>query len=89
MPDQNSIEEIITGELIGLCNTCAHEAICVYRKQSEKKIIQCEMFEIQIGSENDTKSNRHVGDLCSNWIKSSDCIYPKAPSGVWRCVAYE
>jgi hypothetical protein len=89
MPDQNSIEEIITGELIGLCSTCAHEATCVYRKQSEKKIIQCEMFEIQIGNDRRTKSNMDIRDLCSSCIKSSGCIYPKAPSGVWRCVAYE
>ena len=84
------IEEVVIKELGGLCESCVHSANCVYRKNSQKVVIQCEVFETigEAGSDHSIGSTSVKG-LCSNCNKNHLCHLPKEASGVWHCEEYE
>ncbi len=84
LPD---IEELVTKELGGLCNTCVHRTGCLFRQRSERVVIQCEQFEawpLDVAAR-----NLPARGLCLNCAKAAVCHLPKEPSGVWHCEEYE
>lgn len=86
------VEEVVVKELKGLCGSCMHAFDCVYRKTSDKVVIQCEVFED--GDTGTTVDNRAAGEivlrgLCLNCNKNRFCHLPKKTSGVWHCEEYE
>lgn len=88
LPD---IEEMVINELNGLCVSCVHFNDCVYRKNSNKIVIQCEVFESvqEAIDENSITNNMPLKGLCLNCSKSHYCQLPKEPSGVWHCEEYQ
>lgn len=87
LPD---IEEMFVKELSGLCASCAHHQGCVYRKNSTRIVIQCEVFEstVAVGERVHGGANGLKG-LCLNCSKNRFCHLPKEASGVWQCEEYE
>jgi hypothetical protein len=84
------IEEIVYKELNGLCGSCIHFEDCVYRKNSKKAVIQCEVFEsLGKATEKNSVIGTSLGGLCLNCTKSRICRLPKEASGVWHCEEYE
>lgn len=83
----SDVQEIVTRELSGLCGSCNHYDGCVYRKNSDKVVIQCEVFE-DSGGTLDTAEVVLKG-LCLNCSKAPLCHLPKQTSGVWHCEEYE
>ena len=83
------IEEIVYKELNGLCGSCIHFRYCVYRKNSKKVVIQCEVFE-NCGNEIDESAVvTSLRGLCLNCNKNHFCRLPKEAAGVWHCEEYE
>lgn len=85
----SDIEEIVVKELGGLCRSCVHHDGCVYRKSSDKVVIQCEVFESSGGIVAEQIDRTLVGGLCLNCSKKYFCHLPKEASGVWHCEEYE
>ena len=84
------IEEIVYKELNGLCGSCIHFKDCVYRKNSKKVVIQCEVFESRERDINNGSAiTISVRGLCSNCTKNRFCRLPKEAAGVWHCEEYE
>ncbi|MEP2669216.1 MAG: hypothetical protein ABJH04_09480 [Cyclobacteriaceae bacterium] len=92
---QDQITNLLTEELSGLCNTCAHKYGCAYRIRSSKLMLQCELFELEkenhinrIGwGYEELKVNSRKG-LCSNCLNEPHCQLPNAIGGVWHCEEY-
>ena len=86
----SDIEAVVIKELSGLCGSCVHARDCVYRKNSQKVVIQCEVFEA-IGEAETGQSigNTSMKGLCLNCNKAHFCHLPKEASGVWHCEEYE
>ena len=86
----SAIEEIVTSELNGLCQSCIHFEGCLYRRSSERVVIQCELFE-------SGRADPGLGDLeevplkglCLSCRKAPSCHLPKDVSGVWHCEEFE
>jgi hypothetical protein len=85
----SDIEEIVVKELGGLCTSCVHFDECVYRKTSDKVVIQCEVFENSEGSPVERIDRTLVRGLCLNCSKNRFCHLPREASGVWHCEEYE
>jgi len=84
------IEEIVIKELSGLCGSCIHFEGCMYRKNSEKVVIQCEVFEsFHEASGKNSVNNPPLKGLCLNCSKNHFCHLPKEVTGVWHCEEYE
>jgi hypothetical protein len=83
------IEEIVYKELNGLCGSCIHFQGCVYRKNSTKVVIQCEVFESRETPAGKSDITQVLGGLCLNCSKKLFCHLPKESSGVWHCEEYE
>lgn len=81
------IEEIVSRGLGELCPSCVHRDGCVFRKDSDKVVIQCEQFEVR-ASAGYVHTLPEKG-LCLNCDKAPLCHLPKETSGVWRCEEYE
>ena len=79
------IEDIVVRELKGLCSTCFHFDSCAYSKrQPDKAVIQCEMFEIDKESgENPTEG------LCRNCDLAKHCRLPGRRLGTWHCNEFQ
>lgn len=87
---QAVIEDIVVKELTGLCGSCAHYEKCIYRKNSAKVIIQCEVFESLRGDHDQYQvTGMPEKGLCLNCSKNRCCHLPKAATGVWHCEEYE
>ena len=85
----SDIEEIVVKELGGLCTSCVHFNECVYRKSSNKVVIQCEVFESPEDSSAEHIDHALVRGLCLNCSKHRFCHLPREASGVWHCEEYE
>lgn len=83
LPD---IEALVTRELGGLCPSCIHSEGCVFRKDSDKVVIQCGQFEVRAAS---AAHELPAKGLCLNCAKAPLCHLPKESSGVWHCEEYE
>ena len=77
------IEEMVSAGMTGLCPTCLHDETCVYRSNSVKDVIQCELFEVD--AEIDSPALR---GLCKTCDHASYCTLPGKKSGVWHCNEY-
>jgi hypothetical protein len=97
LPIKDQINNLLKEELQGLCETCIHQNSCVYSIRSSKRILQCELFEIEKPDANYANGkgwgyeelivNSHKG-LCSNCLNAPHCQLPKAKGGVWHCGEY-
>jgi hypothetical protein len=86
MRKQHLIEHIVNRELRHICDTCVHAETCIYKKQSQKAIIQCEMYET------DAKEALNGGvlqGLCKNCDHAPRCTLPGKQFGVWHCNEYK
>lgn len=87
LPD---IEDLVSKELIGLCGSCVHFDGCVYRKNSQRIVIQCEVFESVTGATKGIPAKQNpVKGLCVNCSRNHFCHLPREASGVWQCEEYE
>jgi hypothetical protein len=84
--NKNRIEDLIIKAFIPLCINCTHYTHCIYRKQTKKQIIQCELFEVQ---ERSIEAKGRLKGLCINCAKAPDCDLHKEQSGVWGCADFE
>lgn len=80
LPD---IGELVLRELDECCPSCIHQQGCVFRKHSEKVVIQCEQYEAGVSIALPARG------LCLNCEKAPHCRLPKETSGVWHCEEYE
>lgn len=76
------IEDLVVKEVKGLCATCAHAEDCLYRKTATKKIIQCELFELNL--EQNIGAVEVMG-LCKTCDNAKHCKLAGRTEGVWRC----
>lgn len=84
------IEEMMVKEMNGLCGSCVHFDECVYRKNSTKVIIQCEVFEsVRTNGIKTRHEDAPLRGLCLNCSRNQVCHLPKEPTGVWHCEEYE
>jgi hypothetical protein len=89
MQIQDWIDEIIVSELKGLCYTCQHVESCAYRKNTTKKIIQCELYELDTDVRYANGSYEpDLAGLCKTCDHAPTCALPGRKSGVWHCNEY-
>lgn len=79
------IEEIVTRELRVLCGTCRHNNTCVYRQESTKAIIQCEIYEHEAEAVGEGSPKR---GLCASCVQAQRCTLPGRSIGVWHCYEF-
>jgi hypothetical protein len=82
MQKKETIEDLISRELKGLCATCLHANTCVYYATTTKAIIQCEMFQVDHEQQSDSDS---LHGLCRTCDHALYCSLPGRKGGVWRC----
>lgn len=88
---RNYINDLLTQELRGLCSTCDHRATCMYRQQSNKLIIQCELFSgpdvIATPPEQHAALiiKHKVRGLCDTCMHQRTCSFFKRNGYVWHC----
>jgi hypothetical protein len=82
MQTQERIEQLVAKELKSLCITCMHTHDCVFHRLSIKAIIQCELFEFDLG--HDERSGTPHG-LCKTCDNASLCKLPGRIEGLWHC----
>ena len=85
---ENIIEDLIQNELRGLCTNCALAEHCAYRKATKKVIVQCELYQLNDGSDDSKSFAIHAG-LCINCDKVKSCELPGKNTGIWHCEEYE
>ena|SRR6187455_2128244 len=77
------IEEIVVKEFRGLCLTCLHVATCSYfKRQSNKIVIQCELFEVD---DEVALAQHSPAGLCKSCDLAADCRLPGRRMGIWHC----
>ena len=82
------IEDLLQHELKGLCTTCGLASKCFYRKETNKIIIQCELYQL---SEAPVVPQEVLAQrsLCTSCSKADTCQLQGRHMGIWRCEAYE
>jgi hypothetical protein len=82
------IEDLLQNDLKGLCTTCGFASKCFYRKETNKIIIQCELYQLgeAPGVPGEASAQR---SLCKSCSKSDTCQLPGRHMGIWRCEMYE
>lgn len=88
MQTQESIEFLLESELFGLCASCSNADYCVYRKTTEKIIIQCQMYEPRKEVEDRVSVTSEPRGLCMNCALARLCQLPGRTVGVWHCEEY-
>jgi hypothetical protein len=92
-------------ELKGLCMNCIHAPTCIFLRDADRTILQCEEYECsqpetrkirKSAHEAEGKSRVAMGEnaskymgLCVNCIHRETCTFPKPDGGVWHCEEYE
>ena len=87
-----------------LCPSCTHTQDCMYQKESDMSVWQCEEYEVYenpsvgITGKNNPSSFQKKAELNENsarykgLCKTCDyreiCTYPKPEGGVWHCEEY-
>lgn len=85
MNNKEQIEQIVGRELKDICANCFHTNTCIYHKTAIKRIIQCELYEL----DNEIKIHEYVKGLCSTCDLSPDCKLAGRQSGIWACNEYK
>ena len=82
------IEDLLQHELKGLCTNCELASKCLYRKETNKIIIQCELYQLReaTGVPREVSAQR---SLCTSCSKAGTCRLPGRHMGIWHCEAYE
>ena len=78
------IEDLLENELKGLCATCDLASKCFYRKETNKIIIQCELYRLYEAS--GVSGQR---SLCTSCSKAETCRLSERHMVIWRCEVYE
>lgn len=87
---QDHIRTLFDHELHSLCMTCNHRATCVYRQQSSKVIVQCELFSIPgavaipAAAQAEVPARKALG-LCDTCVHKRTCSYFARNGYVWHC----
>lgn len=87
----NYISDLLDQELRGLCGTCNHRESCTYRQQSNKLIIQCELFSATeaiaspVLMETAPTVKRITRGLCDTCVHQRTCNFFKRNGYVWHC----
>ena len=85
MQTRETIEDIVTRELKGLCISCAHTQTCPYHKATSKVIIQCEFFQLDLLDLSTHATHGTAQGLCATCDHASRCTLPGRKEGAWRC----
>lgn len=88
MQFQDQIEYLIQHELKGRCTSCAYEDRCTYRKNTDKVVIQCELYQ----SRDAIGVLEHMvkpSGLCMSCCSADACGLPQKNEGIWHCKSYE
>jgi hypothetical protein len=85
MYSKGIIEEIVARELQALCTTCIYAHACVYYKQANKAVIQCESYKV----DDEGPGVPEPKGLCKNCDNLSTCSLPGKNTGVWHCNEYK
>jgi hypothetical protein len=85
MQMKETIEDIVTRELKGLCISCAHTQTCPYHKAASKVIIQCEFFQLDLLDQTKQSAHDSPQGLCATCDHANRCTLPGRKEGVWRC----
>jgi hypothetical protein len=85
MQIKETIEDIVTRELKGLCISCAHTQTCPYHKAASKVIIQCEFFQLDLLDLTTHTTHDSLQGLCATCDSATHCTLPGRKQGVWRC----
>jgi hypothetical protein len=81
------IEGLLKNELKGLCINCVLVSSCLFRKTTDRIIIQCELF--QVDDEADVLHPVSMQkSLCMNCARNNSCQLPGRRTGVWHCEEY-
>jgi len=90
-------------EYTGLCLTCQNASSCMYPRNSDQPVLQCEEFDcyevpmerttvdrILAVARNGSRSDKtsNLKGLCVNCENRATCTFPKPEAGVWRCEEY-
>lgn len=86
MNTKERIEQFIISELKGICTNCLHASNCVYHQTSTKRIIQCELYELD---HEITTEHQHAKGLCATCDSSPRCKLIGRKFGVWNCNEYK
>lgn len=88
----NYITDMLDRELRGLCTTCDLRTVCAHRLQSEKVIVQCEMFTSPEPVTSPVKTyqsepvmKRMARGLCDTCLHQRSCSFFKRNGYVWHC----
>ena len=82
------IEHLLENELKGLCTNCGLASKCFYRKETNKIIIQCELYQL-CEAPNVAPEAPAQRSLCTSCSKANTCRLTGRHMGIWRCEAYE
>lgn len=83
-----SLETLLENELRVLCSTCTHANTCLSRRNTSKKIIQCDVFESDKKNAMTGIVNEQLAGLCLSCNKAHECNLPARQFGVFRCTDY-
>lgn len=81
----------------GLCATCKHADICVFRCKRGKDALYCELFEhcaLGAGGKGVDMAATGEGDqqlslgLCATCANAGSCRLARPEAGVWHCEEY-
>ena len=89
----------------GLCAACKNETCCIYTRDPDKPVLNCEEFEMALRVDPPRRDDSFLENLlsspatgegpakmmglCSNCDDRETCIYPKPEGGVWHCEEYK
>ena len=82
------IEDLLQHELKGLCTNCELANKCFYRKETNKIIVQCELYQLREvpGVPPEVSAQR---SLCTSCSQAGTCRLPERHMRIWRCEPYE
>lgn len=87
-----------------ICSNCRHAQYCIYQKDSDRPVWECEEYEryekpsvTTTGKHNPSSTAKQISlnddleqykGLCVTCAHRKTCTYPKPEGGVWHCEEY-
>lgn len=83
-----------------LCSTCAHEPVCMYRRDLSRRVFECDDFWAASGEPLVRRGQRRAlavpqdvqrgvsEGLCRDCQNREQCVWRIPEGGVWHCEEY-